>query len=77
MLFPVFIYWNLSKNLKNIIISQISWFMSCLLVLFDFTSGVLTAQVYAPTQKYTNAANISISSYGKSWIIQEHQLIIQ
>ena len=62
---PALLYWNLSKNKTNRPLCVVSWSVCCVVVLFNFTSAILAAQIYTPAAKYANASNSSLSDYGK------------
>jgi hypothetical protein len=52
MLATVFVFWDLSKNQANKMLSMVAWSCSVAIVLMNFTCGVLTAQVYTPANSY-------------------------
>ena len=65
----VFIFWDLSKNQANKMLSVVSWFCSISIVIMNFTCGVLTAQVYTPANNYLKFKGFSSSILGKFGVI--------
>ena len=66
-----FVFWDLSKNQANRTLGFIAWLLSIVIVLFNFTNGILTAQVYTPTAVFLRRSNASISDIGRSAVTQE------
>jgi len=64
ILATVFIFWDLSKNQANKMLSVVSWVCSISIVMVNFTCGVLTAQVYTPANSYLKFMDLSSSILG-------------
>jgi len=70
MLLPLLVCYNLAKNKVNKTLSMVSWAISCIVVMFIFTSGVLAAQMFNPTSKHLNDLEIPFSTFGRQYDMQ-------
>lgn len=65
-----FIFWDLSKNQANKTLSFITWILGIVVLLLNFTCGVLTAQVYTPAAAVLRQLGMSPSAVGRFGMTQ-------
>lgn len=66
---PVAIYWNLNRNKMNHKMSNASWLVTVIAILFNFTAAVLSAQIYTPVARYLAREGLSVSDLSISSVI--------
>lgn len=66
---PLVIYLNLNKIKTNKMMSKVSWMVTVIALLFNFTAAVLAAQIYTPIARYLASEGLSVSDLSTAYVI--------